>query len=133
MGELAKLFAVCKKCKNYNYSYRNPTEKSKKMADMERFDSVLLSLAQQCEGGVPELLDIVFGFMNRKTDFYSGGLESGKAKKMVLDAFSKHAASAEAELVKKKARLAEMDRKQKERREKKKKGGKKKKKKKKKK
>ena len=85
---------------------------------MERFDSVLLSLAQQCEGGVPELLDIVFGFMNRKTDFYSGGLESGKAKKMVLDAFSKHAASAEAELVKKKARLAEMDRKQKERREK---------------
>ena len=88
------------------------------MADIERFDSVLLSLAQQCEGGVPELLDIVFGFMNRKTDFYSGGLESGKAKKMVLDAFSKHAASAEAELVKKKARLAEMDRKQKERREK---------------
>ena len=75
---MAKLFAVCKKCKNYDYSYRNPTEKSKKMADMERFDSVLLSLAQQCEGGVPELLDIVFGFMNRKTDFYSGGLESGK-------------------------------------------------------
>ena len=84
----------------------------------ERFDNVLLSLAQQCEGGVPELLDIVFGFMNRKTDFYSGGLESGKAKEMVLAAFSKHAASAEAELAKKKARLAEMDRKQKERREK---------------
>ena len=84
----------------------------------ERFDSILLSIAQQCEGGVPELLDIVFGFMNRKTDFYSGGLENGKAKKMVLDAFTKHAASAEAELAKKKARLAEMDRKQKERREK---------------
>merc|ERR1712079_223096 len=74
--------------------------------------------AQQCEGGVPELLDIVFGFMNRKTDFYSGGLENGKAKAMVLDAFTKHAASAEAELAQKKARLAEMDRKQKERREK---------------
>merc|ERR1712241_356268 len=84
----------------------------------ERFDSILLSIAQQCEGGVPELLDIVFGFMNRKTDFYSGGLENGKAKKMVLDAFTKHAASAEAELAKKKARMAEMDRKQKERREK---------------
>jgi len=85
---------------------------------LERFDSILLSIAQQCEGGVPELLDIVFGFMNRKTDFYSGGLENGKAKAMVLDAFTKHAASAEAELAKKKARLAEMDRKQKERREK---------------
>jgi len=84
----------------------------------ERFDSILLSIAQQCQGGVPEMLDIVFGFCNRKTDFYSGGLENGKAKKMVLDAFTKHAASAEAELAKKKARMAEMDRKQKERREK---------------
>jgi len=85
---------------------------------VERFDQILLSVAQQCEGGVPEMLDIVFGFMNRKTDFYSGGLENGKAKQMVLDAFTKHAASAEAELAKKKARMAEMDRKQKERREK---------------
>merc|ERR1711997_1377451 len=95
------------------------TQYHSKMSDKEeRFDSILLSIAQQCEGGVPELLDIVFGFMNRKTDFYSGGLENGKAKKMVLDAFTKHAASAEAELAKRKARMAEMDRKQKERREK---------------
>merc|ERR1711997_288515 len=95
------------------------TQYHSKMSDKEeRFDSILLSIAQQCEGGVPELLDIVFGFMNRKTDFYSGGLENGKAKAMVLEAFAKHAATAEAELAKKKARLAEMDRKQKERREK---------------
>ena len=46
----------------------------------ERFDGILLSIAQQCEGGVPELMDILFGFLNRKTDFYSGGLESGKAE-----------------------------------------------------
>jgi len=84
----------------------------------ERFDGILLSIAQQCEGGVPELLDVLFGFLNRKTDFYSGGLENGKAEKMVQSAFKKHAASAEAELAKKKARLAEMERKQKERREK---------------
>jgi len=89
------------------------------MADKhERFDTILLSVAQQCEGGVPELLDIIFGFLNRKTDFYSGGLENGKAEKMIMEAFKKHAASAEAELAKKKARLAEMERKQKERREK---------------
>ena len=84
----------------------------------ERFDTILLSVAQQCDEGVPELLDIIFGFLNRKTDFYSGGLENGKAEKMIMEAFKKHAASAEAELVKKKARLAEMERKQKERREK---------------
>jgi len=84
----------------------------------ERFDTILLSVAQQCDEGVPELLDIIFGFLNRKTDFYSGGLENGKAEKMIMEAFKKHAASAEAELAKKKARLAEMERKQKERRDK---------------
>ena len=84
----------------------------------ERFDGILLSVAQQCEGGVPELMDIMFGFLNRKTDFYSGGLEGGKAEKMVMDAFKKHAKSAEAELAKKKARIAEAERKAKERREK---------------
>ena len=84
----------------------------------ERFDTILLSVAQQCDEGVPELLDIIFGFLNRKTDFYSGGLENGKAEKMIMEAFKKHAASAEVELAKKKARLAEMERKQKERREK---------------
>ncbi len=83
----------------------------------ERFDPILLSIAQQCEGGVPELLDLLFGFLNRKTDFYSGGLEGGKAEKMVMDAFKKHSANAEAELAKKKARFAEMERKQKERRD----------------
>ena len=83
----------------------------------ERFDGILLSIAQQCEGGVPELMDILFGFLNRKTDFYSGGLEGGQAEKMVLDAFKKHAASAEVVLAEKKKRLAEMERKQKERRE----------------
>ena len=84
----------------------------------ERFDGILLSIAQQCEGGVPELMDILFGFLNRKTDFYSGGLESGKAETMVMEAFKKHAKSAEIELAKKKARLAEMERKHKERKEK---------------
>ena len=84
----------------------------------ERFDGILLSIAQQCEGGVPELMDIMFGFLNRKTDFYSGGLEGGKAEKMAMDAFKKHSKTAEAELAKKKARFAEMDRKAKERKEK---------------
>jgi len=84
----------------------------------ERFDGILLGIAQQCEGGVPELMDIMFGFLNRKTDFYSGGLEGGKAEKMAMDAFKKHSKAAEAELTKKKARLAEMERKAKERKEK---------------
>ena len=48
--------------------------------------------------------------MARKTDFYTTGLEDGKAEKLVKDAFSKHAASAKEEAAKRKARYAEMDR-----------------------
>ena len=39
----------------------------------EQFDGILLSIAQQCEGGVQEMLDIIFGFLARKTDFYASG------------------------------------------------------------
>ena len=40
----------------------------------EQFDGILLSIAQQCEGGVQEMLDIIFGFLARKTDFYASGI-----------------------------------------------------------
>lgn len=84
----------------------------------DRFDGVLLGVAQDCEGGVQEMLDVIFGFLARKTDFYTSGIENGKAEELINKAFKKHAASAEEEAAKKKARYAEMNRKQKERAEK---------------
>jgi len=81
-------------------------------------DGVLLGVAQDCEGGVQEMLDVIFGFLARKTDFYTSGIENGKAEELINAAFKKHAASAEEEAAKKKARYAEMNRKQKERAEK---------------
>merc|ERR1712170_93705 len=55
--------------------------------DPERFDGMLLAMAQQCEGGIQEMLDVVFGFLARKTDFYSGaGKES--AQRLLLEKFS---------------------------------------------
>jgi len=61
------------------------------------------------------MIDLIFSFLARKTDFYTSGLEDGKAEKLVRDAFAKHAASAKEEAAKRKARYAEMDRKKRER------------------
>ena len=48
------------------------------------------------------MLDVIFGFLARKTDFYSGGLDDGKAETLINAAFKKHAAAAEEEASKKK-------------------------------
>ena len=48
------------------------------------------------------MLDVIFGFLARKTDFYASGLEDGKAKDLIDTAFKKHSASAEEEAAKKK-------------------------------
>ncbi len=68
----------------------------------EQFDGVLLGIAQGCRGGVPEMLDVVFGFLARKTDFYVGSDDPNAAKAMVDAAFDKHKESAQVEAKKKK-------------------------------
>jgi len=87
------------------------------MSKEDRFDGILLSVAQECEGGVQEMLDVIFSFLARKTDFYVGGGEGG-AEALVMEKFKKHGKKAWEETAKKKARYEEMDRKAKERREK---------------
>ncbi|PVD28942.1 hypothetical protein C0Q70_11538 [Pomacea canaliculata] len=62
--------------------------------DPERFDGLLMTLAQQCEGGIEELLGSFFGFLQRKTDFYTG-TGASKAEELVMTQFKKYQAVAQ--------------------------------------
>ncbi|KAK3098292.1 hypothetical protein FSP39_018036 [Pinctada imbricata] len=80
----------------------------------EKFDGMLLAMAQQCEGGVNEILNCLFSFLARKTDFYIGGAP-GQAEKMVMDNFKKYQKVAEAKKDEEKKEREEEERKRKER------------------
>ncbi|XP_022195271.1 nuclear migration protein nudC [Nilaparvata lugens] len=82
--------------------------------DPERFDTMLLAMAQQHEGGVPELLDTIFSFLARKTDFYTGGGDKA-AENMVMSAFKRYETAAVSAHAKKKAEMEQNERKRQER------------------
>jgi len=55
----------------------------------EKFDSMLFSLAQQHTGGIFEVIDTIFSFLARKTDFYVGG-KKGQALEILTEKFHKY-------------------------------------------
>jgi len=59
------------------------------MDDIEKYDGILMTMAQQHRGGVKELLGTFFGFLHRKTDFFHGAPD-GVPRKTVLEALQQY-------------------------------------------
>lgn len=92
------------------------TEFEEMSSDDERFDGMFLSIAQQSQGIEP-LLDVLFSFLRRKTDFFSGA-SPDKVEDLVLKIHRKHAALSERTEAAKKAEREKEEKKRKERIEK---------------
>ncbi|CAG2184618.1 nuclear migration protein nudC-like [Mytilus edulis] len=84
------------------------------MADPQRFDGMLLAMAQQCDGGIQELISAFFSFLLRKTDFYTGGLR-GDGEKMIMNAFKRYQDMAEQKMAEIKKEKDEEEQKRKDR------------------
>jgi hypothetical protein len=88
------------------------------MSDEERFDNLFLTVAQQSQGIEP-LLDNLFGFLRRRTDFFTGA-SSSDVEALVLRVLRKQAAAAEQSNAAKKLEREKEEKKRLERLEKKK-------------
>lgn len=54
----------------------------------EKFDSLLINIAQNANG-IENFLDVIFGFLLRKTDFFTG-MEQGEEEKVLMKYFKKY-------------------------------------------
>jgi len=69
------------------------------------FDGMLMNIAER-RRGIDPLLDSVFGFLRRRTDFFKGATMD-HAETTVMNSFKKHAALAEREIAKEKKKEQE--------------------------
>jgi len=90
------------------------------MASDERFDGMLLGMAQQHQGGIKEVLKTFFGFLQRKTDFFYGA-PAGVPRSTILevlkefeDAADKKRAEAEKEKQQREKEFQELKKRQKQ-------------------
>lgn len=79
------------------------------MSDEEKFDGMLFTLAEQHQDGIKGVLNTMFSFLARKTDFYVGG-KAGQAREIVDEAFKKHEQFAKERHQKEMAEKEEADR-----------------------
>lgn len=62
--------------------------------DHEKFDGILLSLLGNLEGGIDDFFDLIFNFLFRKSDYFTG-MDTSVSRKKLLDAYEKYAKEAD--------------------------------------
>uniref|UniRef100_A0AC35F9B2 CS domain-containing protein n=1 Tax=Panagrolaimus sp. PS1159 TaxID=55785 RepID=A0AC35F9B2_9BILA len=62
--------------------------------DYEKFDGILLSLLGNMEGGIDDLFDLIFNFLNRKSDYFTG-MDTTVSRKRLLEVYDKYAKDVE--------------------------------------
>jgi hypothetical protein len=83
------------------------------MSSEERFDHLFMTIAQQSEGIEP-LLDNMFSFLRRRTDFFTGA-PPGQVEQVVNKVVRKHAGLAEQTKAEKAAQREKEERQRQER------------------
>jgi len=85
------------------------------MSGEDRFDGLFLNVAQNA-GGIDGIFDAFFGFLLRKTDFFTGHEDLVKAEKIVLSSFKKYGAQSvsQREAIKKDRIQKDLEKKQRE-------------------
>mmetsp|Transcript_111890 Transcript_111890/g.311440 ORF Transcript_111890/g.311440 Transcript_111890/m.311440 type:complete len:359 (+) Transcript_111890:85-1161(+) len=81
--------------------------------EAEKYDGILLNVAQQV-GSIDGILDTFFGFLQRKTDFFTGAQDEQAAEQMVMKYYKKHwkAGQKKRQELQEKNRIADEERKQ---------------------
>lgn len=90
-------------------------------SEAEKYDGLLMNVAQQV-GSIDGILDTFFGFLQRKTDFFTGAQDEEAAQEMVMKYYKKHwkAGQKKRQELQEKNRIADEERKQRKEEQKKK-------------
>ena len=58
--------------------------------DYEKYDSIIMFLTQNLEGGIDDIFDLIFYFLCRKSDYFTDTFASRESLLAVYDKYSKY-------------------------------------------
>ena len=62
--------------------------------DYEKYDGIIMSLMQNLEGGIDDLFDLIFNFLHRKSDYFTG-MDTSVSRERLLAVYDKYSKDVE--------------------------------------